>query len=310
MVRVKRTVVLAAVVSLALSLAAQAATEPKAAPVVRAERFELVDSEGKVRAALGVTPDDQMALTMFDREGTALMQLLLAGSENGGKGGLALLDKEGQARVWIGFLPDDRSAVLVLGGNPGQPVGGLTMKPDGAVSLVLKGKEGRSEATVEVTAEGEPHLRLKGEDGRVLFEAPAPDATGEAAKRLDETNPEAVAKTYFWHLRQAQVEKAKALAVLENDAVKAEWERQVQDYVDRHQAGARPWWGDPFKVQEIPGPEGRWAVVDVQWRFKTQLGWQMGDHYAYMMRTVNGKWRMVIDQRSIDMGRPFLPEDL
>ena len=63
-------------------------------------------------------------------------------------------------------------------------------------------------------------------------------------------------------------------------------------------------------MQEIPGPEGRWAVVDVQWRFKTQLGWQMGDHYAYMMRTVNGKWRMVIDQRSIDLGRPFLPEDL
>ena len=84
MVLVRGTV--AAVVALVMWSATIAqAAGPQAAPVVRAERFELVDSEGKVRAALGVTPDDQMALTMFDREGTALMQLLLAGSENGGK---------------------------------------------------------------------------------------------------------------------------------------------------------------------------------------------------------------------------------
>jgi hypothetical protein len=135
-------------------------------------------------------------------------------------------------------------------------------------------------------------------------------AAGCGGGRVDEGNPESVAKAYFAYLRDTKVDKARELATFESDAVKEVWEEQVDDYVQRRRKGARQWYGDPFKVAEIPGPEGKWAAVEVQWRFRTDLGWMMGEHYTYLMRTVDDKWRMVIDQARLDQGVPYHPKDL
>src|SRR5215217_3140990 len=47
-----------------------ASTQQPTAPVVRAERFELVDTAGKTRALLGVEADGTTGLLLYDPAGT------------------------------------------------------------------------------------------------------------------------------------------------------------------------------------------------------------------------------------------------
>ena len=127
----------------------------------------------------------------------------------------------------------------------------------------------------------------------------------------DPTDATAVAKAYHAYLRDKKVEQARALATFEDDNARKVWEEQVQDYVDRREAGGRRWWGEVFQVSSASGPEpGEWAVAEVQWHYYSGPGWQMSQwKYTYPMRTVDGEWRMVIDNQRIEQNVPFFPPD-
>jgi beta-lactamase regulating signal transducer with metallopeptidase domain len=120
----------------------------------------------------------------------------------------------------------------------------------------------------------------------------------------------AVARGYFAYLRDGRLAEAKALATFSNREVEAAWEQQVRDYAKRLKAGGTKWWGD---VEEIrlafgPGP-GVWAAPVVQWRHHSRRGWVDGPRYTYTMRTVDGKWKMVISRRYPEGEVPWVPAD-
>jgi hypothetical protein len=67
-----------------------------ATKVVSAEEFHLVDSEGKVRARLGVLKD-RPGLALYDKDGKTPRAILGLTAE--GKGALMMMDAEGKI-VW------------------------------------------------------------------------------------------------------------------------------------------------------------------------------------------------------------------
>ena len=74
-----------------------------AAEVIRAKRFELVDSEGNVRATLQLDEAGAPGLALFDEEGRARAALVLGGE---GIPRLNLLGKTGVVRASLGFGSD------------------------------------------------------------------------------------------------------------------------------------------------------------------------------------------------------------
>lgn len=152
---------------------AQKTCEP--APVIRAERFEVVDKDGKLRATLGTGAAGASGLVLPD--------------------GLVLTDKNGQPRASLGLAADDGAPGLMLY-DPGLRYRvALDVAPDGAPALALASKEGRTRAelilpteggpglvlydpglhprvTLDVSPDGAPSLLLVGKDGTVLRKIP------------------------------------------------------------------------------------------------------------------------------------------
>jgi len=159
--------------------------KPQVAEVVRAKRFELVDSsgrvrvrlsvtltggssidlldnEGQIRANLGVRFDDSPSLDLRDREGKmrASMRILSDGSP-----GLNLLDKERKNRAAL-FLFSDGSPMLSLAdkGESGDRLAlmraSLAVKSDGYPELRLQGKGAEGVATLDVAPGDTPELRM------------------------------------------------------------------------------------------------------------------------------------------------------
>ena len=78
---------------------AEAATEDV---VVQAQRFEVVDSSGKVRATLAMLPDGMSGLALFDAAGTPRANLLLSDK---GTPSLSLDDAAGLERAALALAP-------------------------------------------------------------------------------------------------------------------------------------------------------------------------------------------------------------
>ena len=136
-------------------------------------------------------------------------------------------------------------------------------------------------------------------------------ASPAEAKRQQNTTM-GVARRYFELLREGKMREAEPLAAFESPGVRTKWQWEVGDYVARLQAGGRKWWGDPIAAQEISGPPpGQWAAVEVQWRYLAGAGWMIASnrHYTYLMRTVDGEWKMVMSEDMITRGVPFYPPD-
>lgn len=101
--------------------------------VIRAQKFELVDEEGKVRAVLGLGRD---------------------GAPN-----LDLSDAKGLKRATLALLPDG-SPVLMLSDARGEERATLT----GGRSLTMRDETGGERATLKVRYDGSPSLVLR--DGK------------------------------------------------------------------------------------------------------------------------------------------------
>ena len=113
------SVMVLAVLSAALGASVYAATRatteaPAANNVVRAERFELVDSAGKVRAVLGLQTRLARSVKIVDAEGNVVV--VPEGADvTGGEGTklpyLALMDDAGRTRIEVKF---DRAGEPVI----------------------------------------------------------------------------------------------------------------------------------------------------------------------------------------------------
>jgi len=77
---------------------AQKAPQPE--KVLQAERFEVVDQAGKLRAALGTASDGSPSLTLADQAGKSRATLGIASD---GSPGLQLYDQAGQLRAALGW---------------------------------------------------------------------------------------------------------------------------------------------------------------------------------------------------------------
>jgi len=108
---------------------------------VRAQRFVLVDDNGKVRAKLETSPD-----------GPALW----------------LYDEKGKPRVVLTALKE--GSVLNLYDEKGEPRAGLGLT-EGRPGLSLYDETGKTRAALDLTEDG-PSLHLWDKDGKVLWQAP------------------------------------------------------------------------------------------------------------------------------------------
>lgn len=181
-------------------MAEQSQHEVTTARTVRAERFELVDAHGAVRAALATDQDGQVAVTLFDqdsqrraalvadRAGAGLhlftpagtTALLLATSSQVAL--VAVQDDAGHPAVILGVGPDGQRGVslcdragarrMTLGLDPeGYPAVVLeptaessrlllTVRPDGDAGLAIRDREGSTRAILLVDAHGQAALAL------------------------------------------------------------------------------------------------------------------------------------------------------
>jgi hypothetical protein len=82
-------------------------------PIVRAERFELVDRNGQVRAVLGQQQgaeeiDGIVGLVLFGVDG---VPRFVAGLSPADRPGLALSDRPGPARILMALYPEGSAAM-------------------------------------------------------------------------------------------------------------------------------------------------------------------------------------------------------
>lgn len=155
-------------------------------PVIRAERFEVVDRDGKLRATLGTGSTGAPGLVLSD--------------------GLVLIDNNGQPRANLGLAADGAPGLMLY--DPGLRYRiALDVAPDGAPALALASKEGRTRAelvvpseggpslilydtrlqprvTLDVSTAGVPTLLLTGQNGTVLGRVPDAPAVNHKARNI------------------------------------------------------------------------------------------------------------------------------
>ena len=140
---------------------------PPASDILRTKRLEVVDDEGRVRAALGTDEEGMGGLTLFDESGKK-RAVLEAGEAQGHAEGLALFDADGNIRATLGFSKDGHSNLTILSGGKGRSIK-LIGQPDGGVILGLVGEGAPHVFMSLVEEEGvDPyaHLALTDKDGR------------------------------------------------------------------------------------------------------------------------------------------------
>jgi hypothetical protein len=153
-------------------------------PVIRAERFEVVAQDGKVRATLGIGSaaasglvlSDGLVLT--DKNGHPRASLGLAAD---GAPGLILYDPGLRYRVALDVAPDGAPA-LALAGKEGRTRAELILPSEGGPGLILYDSWLRPRATLDVSSDGVPALLLTGKDGTVVGRMPEAPMTNHKAR--------------------------------------------------------------------------------------------------------------------------------
>jgi hypothetical protein len=114
--------------------------------VVRAERFELVNANGNVCAAWGM-------------------------SMTGGGPRLVLCDQYYRPRAQL-TVEGDGNAMLVLSNQDGKNRAGLGVLTDGSVVLALSDQNGKTRAGLAADTSGHPGLVLYDQNDRVFWRTP------------------------------------------------------------------------------------------------------------------------------------------
>jgi len=138
---------------------------PPAAKVMRAERFELVDSTAKVTAVLAASPD---GLGVCDQSGK---MRAIVGMPLDGVPALGLLDETGQTRISLSMTSDGASELSMSKKN-GKATLHLIVSPDGTAGLYLNGTDGRGRAAMYVSADDCGKLAVYDKARRAVWQAP------------------------------------------------------------------------------------------------------------------------------------------
>jgi len=93
--------------------------------VIRAQRFEVVDGEGRTRAALGCQEDGGASLVFTGKDGHLWATL---GAARDGTSGLILYDGAGHERAVLGRSAEGESTLLLVG-QEGTGSAGLDLAP-------------------------------------------------------------------------------------------------------------------------------------------------------------------------------------
>jgi len=141
--------------------------EKAVAKLVRAERFELVDAEGKMMAAWSSTIDGGQGLLFYNEAGKPVIAL---DKPAHGHPDLLLYDEAGKQRVWLGIDRDGDSG-LSLCDKAGKERIELAFGRNEASYLILCDQAEKVRMGLAVRGEG-PMLNLYGKAGEVLWEAP------------------------------------------------------------------------------------------------------------------------------------------
>jgi hypothetical protein len=147
-------------VSLGLSLAQGSPAFAGDGTVLRAERFEVVDAAGIVRAQLGQNSEGMTGLSIFDLQGNTRVAMQQRAD---GLGLFSIQSAKGEVLAKLGTAPDDRSVLWLFG-------------PNGEMRMALMGEPGalqihdpaeRLRAQLVVAGDGPPTLRLYDAEARV-----------------------------------------------------------------------------------------------------------------------------------------------
>lgn len=141
--------------------------------VVRAERFELVDANGTVRAALGSDSAGRPGLWQYDQNGTTRALLCLGDS---GQPGLRLYDQNGTTRASLRLGDSGQPGLGLLDQNESIRVA-LVLNEFGQPMLELWDLNGKVRAWLGAAGSTTPDypessLLLFGPDGEQIWSAP------------------------------------------------------------------------------------------------------------------------------------------
>ena len=131
------------VLVVAAGLLGQTATGP--AKVVEAERFNVRDTAGKVRALLGTTSDGGTSLLLYNANGVN--------------------------QAGLGVMPDGSASVFLA--NPaGRTVTELTLYRDGTPTLVFRDSNGKTRTLMGTATDGYPFAYFLDSAGNNTWKAP------------------------------------------------------------------------------------------------------------------------------------------
>ncbi|MCS6926253.1 MAG: hypothetical protein NZ578_10190 [Candidatus Binatia bacterium] len=161
--------------------------------VIRAERFEVVDRDGKLRATLGTgstgAPGPVLSdgLVLIDNNGQPRANLGLAAD---GAPGLMMYDPGLRYRIALDVAPDGAPA-LALASKEGRTRAELVLPSEGGPGLILYDARLQPRVTLDVSSAGLPALVLTGQNGTVLGRMPdAPSVNHKAqVENVTDTSP-------------------------------------------------------------------------------------------------------------------------
>jgi len=132
---------------------------------VEAERFNLIDGQGNLRAALAMGPDGSARLSFHDADApTARVMLGL----NQGNPSLTFADSVGRPRIVLSAAADGSASLGFRGKERTFPGASLSVLPSGAVALVLYDAGGKARAGLGVEDHGRAGLDFFDQSGKVI----------------------------------------------------------------------------------------------------------------------------------------------
>lgn len=155
--RRSRVMLVAAVLSVAAVFLLGAGNDA-AQRVVRAGKFELVDSTGKTRAVLAVSPSGQAHLVLKDENGLDRVGMSASAS---GPSGVHVYGEAGHLRARLSVDEADQSGLYLSDPN-GTDCVNLVLPLKGPLGLNLVGRGDSLRASLALDATGRPTLRMPG----------------------------------------------------------------------------------------------------------------------------------------------------
>ena len=139
-----RIIIACAVLLAALDIYVRFATAPKAvsSSIVSTQELRLTDRQGNVRAVMSTDRSGEPALIMYDKSGTARLQLDSFESTPS----LILMDENGERRAYYGMSSPTGDGELTFSTPEGKTAASLSIS-DNASSFSLMDGEGNSRAS-------------------------------------------------------------------------------------------------------------------------------------------------------------------